>query len=285
MKMSLAILASSIVLSAVGCTDSSGGGGIGGVGGGTAYTPSNSELTSMITNSVNRNVARPMGYEAQGWRQKDPSAKPDWYVMGMSMNTPYSGSYFPNASSYSYIAINTRAWDDAARARNMSLSTFVDRYFANDIYLSASESNQMYRGVSYSGGGYYSDEFGNLYDEAGTTQKDLETLAALQSEAAVRATGEKLAAEFSLSEEQSFRIARIATEWQTISKSRQMTAKDLEAFTKDMVGLDLSDLRTAAQRAAEGDSSRMEGLINKASQNLDTTPENVKAILATFIAK
>lgn len=270
---------SAFVIALAGCSGDLGGGG----GGGGYYVPSNSELTSLITNAVDRNVAHPYGYDASGWKEKDPSARPGWYVMGMSMNSSYYGSYFPNSSTYSHIAINTDEWIRAANARNMSLTRFVDEYFAGNIYLSSSESYNMYRGVSYYGSGYYIDDFGNMYDEAGATQKDLETLDALESEASVRETGKKLAAEFSLSEEQGFRVARVATEWQAIAKSRQMTAKDIEAFTKDTLGVDLSSIRSAAQKAGEGDLSSMENLINKAADNLDTTPENMKAIMSTLM--
>jgi hypothetical protein len=205
--------------------------------------------------------------------------------MGMSMNSAYSGGYFPDASRYSHIAINTREWDNAARSRNMSVSTFVEKFFSGEVHVSDAEAQRMYRGVSHYGNGFYQDNYGNLYDEAGASQKDLETLSALNTESAVQETGRKLAAEFSLSEEQSFRIARIASEWQTISKSRQMTSKDVEEFTKDMVGVSLTDVRAAARSAAEGDSAQMEKLIHQASQNLDTTPENVKAIMGTFLSR
>lgn len=243
---------------------------------------SNEEMTDIISRSVDRHVARPIGYEAQGWRAKDPSAREGWFVMGLSINSSSTIKAFPNAENFSHIAINTREWERAASDRGISVSTFVDRYFSKEIYLTPDEAYRLYRGVEFAGNETFRDQFGNLYDEAGATQKDLETLDALEEESALRETGRKIAAEFLLSEEQSFRLARISSEWQTIAKSRQMTVKDVEAFTQDVVGIDLSSIRSATQRAAEGNTVELEKIIQKAANNLDTTPENMKAILASF---
>jgi hypothetical protein len=263
------------VMGFVGCTDYNGG----------LFIPSNAELATMIGRSVDERVAHPYGYHAETWKQKDPSARSNWFVMGVSMAGGSWGGYFQGVGDTSYVAINTQEWARAAQNRGMSLSSFIDQYFAGNISLSPYEYDDLYRGVSYYGSGYYIDNNGNLYDEAGATQKDLETLAAIDREGAVRATSRKLAEEFMLSEAQSFRVARIASEWQTISKSRQMTAKDIEAFTKDIVGVDLSEIRTAAKKANEGDVSSMEDLIKKAANGLDTTPENMKSIMASMLMK
>lgn len=261
----------SVLMLVTGCYDSN------------AKPISNEEMTDLITQSVDRNVARPFGYEAKGWRAKDPSAREGWFVMGLSLDSRATLRAFPNAANFNHIAINTREWERAARDRGISVSTFVDRYFSNDIHLTADEANRLYRGVLFTGNNAYTDQFGNLYDEAGATQKDLETLDALEEESTLRETGRKIADEFLLSEEQSFRLARISSEWQTIAKSRQMTVKDVEAFTQDVAGIDLSSIRSATQRAAEGNTADLENLIQKAAENLDTTPENMKAILASFI--
>ncbi len=262
MKLGLSAIFSVLALGMVACD--------------VTLAPTNNEMVSTISSAVDRNVTSPMGYHISGWNQKDSTAQVGWFVMGMSSGNSYFGS------NYTYVAINTAEWSQQAKNRSISVDAFADQYFRGQIYLSQYDQDRLFRSVSYSGSGYYVDSHGNYYDAAGAVQKDLEVLASITDQATIQETGRKLSAQFSLSDEQGLRVARLATEWQTLSKSRQMTAKDLDAFTSDLVGVNMAEVRDAAKRAADGDRSSIDSLLNRAAQGLDTTPENVKNILETF---
>ena len=89
------------------------------------------------------------------------------------------------------------------------------------------------------------DEFGFIYEETTMVQKDLELVEAIVEQSNVLRLGEKLAADYGLSEDAGIKIAKVSQEWETISASRSMTEEDVNALTGDLFGLNLKDIKDA----------------------------------------
>ncbi len=221
-------------------------------------------------------VNMPAGASVNVKSVKDKAAQDGWFVVEAVGNN--NGSEVKQ-----FIAINTNALDAIAKNHNMNYIDLIKGVSNNTITLSETDKNTFGRVVlADASGGTYHDAGGNTFDSAGANQKDLEILQAYSDTTRIASAGRILAAQYGLSEDQGQRVAKLGKEWDTLSKSRQMTDADLDAFSQDLVGFSVSEARKAAKAAMEGNTAQSEALIEKAAANLETTPENVQRILATF---
>ena len=129
------------------------------------------------------------------------------------------------------------------------------------------------------------DEFGFIYEENTMVQKDLELVEAIVEQSNVIRMGEKLAADYGLSEDAGLKIARVSQEWEKLSESRAMTDADVDALTGDLFGISLRDIRDAEKAFAEGDAIEANRLMDAAAENIGTSPENFRRIVFEFVGE
>jgi hypothetical protein len=131
-------------------------------------------------------------------------------------------------------------------------------------------------------GGKYKDSEGLTYEQADLSAKDLEAVQAAVDQINEHRLGLGLATRFGLSNEQGLRLSKAVTEWDQISKSRQMTERDVAALTSDLFGIDVATIKKASSAYVNGDQALANDLINKAADSLDTTPENLRRMFETI---
>jgi len=120
------------------------------------------------------------------------------------------------------------------------------------------------------------------FEKTSGSTKDLEKAAAFAEAMAVESSAQKMAAEFGLSEERSLKVAKLSQSWQKLSKSRALTDSDANAFSKELVGVDVSKVKAAAQAVKEGSSNQMDEVLQRAAEVNGTTSENMAQIMSKF---
>jgi len=125
------------------------------------------------------------------------------------------------------------------------------------------------------------DEYGRALNElGGSTEVDKDMIAQVgeMNEAAVKTAGKDFAARYALAEDKGVDMARVMNDWATLAKSRSRTTQDIEAFSKRL-GVDLTKVTIAMDKAKTGDNSGVKSAINDVSAYWGTTPETAKEIL------
>ena len=103
------------------------------------------------------------------------------------------------------------------------------------------------------------------FEESAEYKKDLESMAFdVESEMLV---------DFGLSEEKSIKIARLANHYSKLISKRALTAKEKDLFTKELTGLSF-------EKAAEMMVHDYDGLIEKAAELNETSPEAIKELIS-----
>lgn len=130
----------------------------------------------------------------------------------------------------------------------------------------------------------YIDPYSGLVFELGdTSSKDLESVSAAIENSSTAAIREALVSGYGLSENRASEIASLARSWKNIEKTRAMTAKDLLEFQSKVFGADLNTVKTAYQKASDGDSKDYNALVKKAAQLNGVSPEQAKTIFKQFL--
>jgi hypothetical protein len=127
----------------------------------------------------------------------------------------------------------------------------------------------------YDGPYYYSEN-----DQVG---KDLEKIKAKNEDEVTLGLAEKFQSDYGLSVDRSLKVAKMANAWHKTSKSRKLTANDVSAFSKELLGVDLASVQNAYKAKIEGDDSKVESLIDQAAAKNGTDPENMREIFANFL--
>lgn len=140
----------------------------------------------------------------------------------------------------------------------------------------------------YYGDAYWNDAFGDfagefIFDETASQSKDLEKVAAMMQSFKISKVGEALAAEFGLSDVRGREIAKVATEWTKLSKSRSLTNEDAKAFSKELLGVDIVEAQNAVMKKMEGDESAFDNLMEQAANANGTTPEHMNKLMSLLI--
>ena len=91
--------------------------------------------------------------------------------------------------------------------------------------------------------------------------------------------GQQIQARFGLSKQSAQKVAVTAHQFNKLAGSRALTAEDASAFSKDLIGFDMGQIETAVRKSAKGESSDLKSLVDKASQNMGTSPEQFNKIL------
>ncbi|MBF0298219.1 MAG: hypothetical protein HQK51_05840 [Oligoflexia bacterium] len=152
-----------------------------------------------------------------------------------------------------------------------------------DYFNSAASSDVIDNLVPSSAGTYYSWEYKMYFEEASGAEKDLEKMGAFLQEQKIAQIGEKLSAEFGLSEERGIQIAKLSSQWGELKKRRTVTNADVHAFSKQLTGVDLNTATEAYRKSLSGDSQELNNLFEKAASVNNTTPERINKIFMRLL--
>ncbi len=142
--------------------------------------------------------------------------------------------------------------------------------------------------VFYVGSSYYNDSFGSyagefVFEQTEATMKDLEKAGALKEAWKTAKVSELLSAKYGLSEERSEKVAKMMSQWEKLSKQRQMTDADANVFSKEVLGVDITAAKDAFEGSAAGDNASLNNLIEKAAEVNGITPEHMNGLVSEMI--
>ena len=90
---------------------------------------------------------------------------------------------------------------------------------------------------------------------------------------------------FGLNEKRSYQIAKTLYQWESLTKNRAFTKKDLDNFTKTILGVPLKEVMENWNEIKSGQLQRTNELVEKASKINEMDPETLKFILKKFLVK
>jgi len=82
----------------------------------------------------------------------------------------------------------------------------------------------------------------------------------------VSSVKKQLVSSFGLKEARATKIARLASKVITTANTRQLSSVETSALTQDVIGADLSTIKSAYEASSKGDSAALESLLSKAAQ-------------------
>ncbi len=126
---------------------------------------------------------------------------------------------------------------------------------------------------------------GWVFEEGQADKKDLEKIAAKMEGQEVSKAADSLVAKFGLSQERAIEVAKLQNAYNKISSKRSLTQKDQDTLTKQLVGTNYASARAALEDHLNGDSVKMEELLDKAAEINGTTPEHMTEILGDILLK
>jgi len=88
-----------------------------------------------------------------------------------------------------------------------------------------------------------------------------------------------LKSQYGLSEERSIKVAKLATSWEKLAKTRALTNADADAFAKELAGVNFSEIDSAVKGMSEGNLNDMNTVIAKAADVNGTSIENMSSII------
>ncbi len=195
----------------------------------------------------------------------------------------------PNALDYFFLekayTIRGGGWilveDDFGEMRAVDIYSLVRDTYAWDLDYFTDYSKP----VDYLGGDVWEDYNGNLYEEKVTSKKDLEKMASDLEKLKVESLGESFAERFGLSEERGLQVANMVNNWKKVSKSRGMTEADADAFSKKVLGFNLTTGIKAMQDFNSGNTKPLESLVAVAAKTNGVSPEQMNTILSEMLTK
>jgi hypothetical protein len=125
---------------------------------------------------------------------------------------------------------------------------------------------------------------GLTFEKVSGSSKDLETYAAIAEEAVISNRAESVASKFGLSVDRSKDVVRLAMAWQKAG-GKDLTAKDQDSFSKELLGFSITEAKSASQKAATGNKKAMDDLVEEAALANGTSPENIRQIVDTYFVK
>ncbi|MDH5580543.1 MAG: hypothetical protein OEY33_01430 [Bdellovibrionales bacterium] len=172
---------------------------------------------------------------------------------------------------------------DPTRVKNNIIVKDTDGlFYAIDMSYSGSNTYDYYINnrvnVTYAGNGYYTDGT-NLYETHNASSKDLEQLAAFGEKLKKEHMVEFYALELGLNDQRAQAMASLTTAWEKARSKREMTAQDLNAFSKKAFGLPYKNLESAMVKYQEGQMDELNTVIEKAADFNEISPEHMRSIV------
>lgn len=132
----------------------------------------------------------------------------------------------------------------------------------------------------YDAWGYYMyDECGwYYYNVDGLTAKELDMVGEIadKEELILNKTATRFSEKYNLSTEQGLKIAKNIRDYNAL---QDRSAVDIADFAKRLYGVNPSKIVSALSAAQVGDKSQLEVVVEEASENLNTSKENMKSII------
>ena len=196
----------------------------------------------------------------------------------------------------SYDAINIDNYDPA-------INNAADYYFNNsgkffydlDVIPGHYETDWTYTIIGYDYDGYaiwgyepydtwvptrYRDRHSGLvFEKTAASAKDLAKVAALKEVAQIDKSAQFLSSEFGLSLDRSKEVARLAAHWKKASK-KGMTNAEQDSFSTELLGFSITQGISAATQSAEGNSTSLNSLLEKAANANGITPEHASKLMS-----
>ena len=167
----------------------------------------------------------------------------------------------------------------------------ISSYVAGTTYASFVSTTSAFFGLTNNGNGTYScgagcTQAGNgpatttmTFEKTAGETKDLEKAAALVEAFQVETMAGNLASQFGLSEDRSIEVAKLATSWNKLSKTRALTDADADSFSHELTGVSMADMNNAEKALADGSTGPLNAVLVKAAEVNGTTPENMSTIM------
>jgi hypothetical protein len=117
---------------------------------------------------------------------------------------------------------------------------------------------------------------------SGSGTVDMGKLAALKENHYLIQISNQLQGKFGLSTKTAKQVSLVVHQYNKLAGSRSLTEADAKSFSKNLIGFDITTVEEAFKQSLKGDSSKLNGMLNKASSNLGTTPENFNQMISTI---
>ena len=128
---------------------------------------------------------------------------------------------------------------------------------------------------------FYHDNGGHvLFSETVGTLKDLELMGSRVEENNAAELGEKLAAQYGLSEERGLEVGKIISVYNKLTSKRALTPREMDKFTDKLLGVNYKE---AERGIKSGDQDEFNALMEKAADVNGTSPEAVSAIIKDMV--
>lgn len=117
------------------------------------------------------------------------------------------------------------------------------------------------------------------------TYKDLEGMGADKEIIEVETSAENFQAQFGLSEERSFEVAKMVSAFNKVRSKRALTKNDRNIFTKSLLGVDYTSSKKALENHIQGEENALEDILKKASERNGISPEDVQEMVGEYLLK
>jgi len=125
---------------------------------------------------------------------------------------------------------------------------------------------------------FFEQGSGKLFSVATPSNKDLETLGAKIEVRGSEELGEKLVADYGLSEQRAQKVARTINAYQRITSKRSLTEREQNSYSQELLGVDYKKAKNAIMQGENFDQ-----LMEDAAEKNGTSPEQVSAIIRDMI--
>lgn len=185
----------------------------------------------------------------------------DDIITGLSESKEWvvSGHYYEESTTTTYCDSDNYCWNETT-------------YYTTDIWVDT--SHWVYH---YAGGGF-------TFENSNSPSKDLETMAALSEEAAVKFVGMKLSSEFSLSSTRAEELAKLSLRYRKLENARELTPSEKNLFAMDALGVSYAQVEKAMKDKAQGRDNNFETLMNEAAVFNRTTPEKIGLFFDNYLS-
>ena len=128
----------------------------------------------------------------------------------------------------------------------------------------------------YYGGGF-------RFENAQSRSHDLETLAALNEDAAISFMSSRLQSDFALSADRASTLANLSLRYQRLESVRELTEKEKDLFALEALGVSVSQIETSLRKKESGDEQEYLELLKKSATVNRTTPEKIGQFFEDYI--
>jgi hypothetical protein len=129
------------------------------------------------------------------------------------------------------------------------------------------------------GGGLYQDyDTGLVFEKVQPSPKDRMKMQAFKEALALQKGTEQLQAQFGLSQERSFEIAKLAV---VMQKRSDLTTADYDRFAQGILGHSISEYQAAAKKKLSGNGADLNALLADTAQLNGVSPEQMNKIVGS----